>query len=125
MRDEAAGVVERGLEEDLLLAAAGPRDPGSKEHIGLPDLIGKLGFVLFMRGGLVEKELALGETAGAQEPIDRGGRQAALLRLVGQGQLAQQSGAGAMRVLAFEAFDEGGGFGCDGTGLPAILTWFG
>ena len=54
MRDEAAGIVERGLQEDLLLAAAGARDPGAKEHIGLPDLVGKLGFVLFVRGGLVE-----------------------------------------------------------------------
>jgi hypothetical protein len=69
--------------------------------------------------------LAFGEPAGAQEPIERGGRQAGLLRLVGQGQLAQQSGAGAMRVLAFEAFDEGGGLGCDGAGLPTVLPRFG
>ena len=54
MRNEAAGIVECGLEEDLLLAAARPSDPGAEEHVALPDLIGKLRFVLFMRGGFVE-----------------------------------------------------------------------
>ena len=125
MRDEAAGVVECGLEEDLLLAAVGPRDPGAEEHIGLPDLIGKLSFVLFVRGGLVEKELTFGEPVGAQETIERGSRQARLVALVGQRQLAQQRGAGTMRVLAFEAFNERGGFRRDGAGLAAILTRFG
>ena len=80
VRDEAAGVVERGLEEDLLLAAARPCDPGAEEHVGLPDLIGKLGFVLFVRGGFVEQQLAFGEAAGAQETIERGSRQAGLVR---------------------------------------------
>jgi len=53
VRDEAAGIVERRLEEDLLLASARPLDPGAEEHVALPDLIGKLGFVLFMRGGFL------------------------------------------------------------------------
>src|SRR5207249_152227 len=39
--------------------------------------------------------------------------------------LAQQSGAGAMRVLALESFDEGGGFRSDGADLPSVLTRFG
>ena len=84
VRDEAAGVVERGLEEDLLLASAGPSDPGAEEHVGLPDLIGELGFVLFVGGGFIEQQLAFGEPAGAQETIERGSRQAGLVRLVGQ-----------------------------------------
>ena len=78
-----------------------------------------------MGGGLVEQELAFGEAAGAQETIERGGRQAGLMRFAGGGQFAQQSGAGAMRVLAFEPFDEGGGVRRDGAGLPAVLTRFG
>jgi hypothetical protein len=125
MRDKATGVVQRGLEEDLLLASAGPFDPGTEEHVGLPDLIGKLRFVLLVRGGFIEKELAFGEAAGAQETIERGSRQAGLLGLVGQRQFAQQSGAGTMRVLALEAFNEGGGFRRDGTSQPAILARFG
>ena len=125
VRDEAAGIVERGLQEDLLLAAARPSDPGAEQHVALPDLIGKLGFVLFVRGGFVEQQLAFGEAAGAQEAIERGSRQAGLVLLVGHGQLAQQSGAGTMRVLALEAFDEGSDFRRDGTGLPAILARLG
>ena len=125
MRDEAAGIVERRLEEDLLLASPGPSDPRTEQHVGLPDLIGKLRFVLFMRGSFVEQQLTFGEAAGAQEPIERGSRQAGFLRLVGQGQLAQQSGPGTMRVLALEPFDEGSDFRRDGTGLPAILAWLG
>ena len=49
VRDEAAGIVESGLKEDLLLAAARPPDPGSEQHVALPDLIGKWRFVFFMR----------------------------------------------------------------------------
>jgi hypothetical protein len=30
-----------------------------------------------------------------------------------------------MRVLAFEPFDERGGFGCDGALLTAVQAWFG
>ena len=107
VRDEAAGIVERGLQEDLHFAAAGAVDPGAEEHVGLPDLVGALGFVLFVCGGLVEQELALGESAGAQETIESGGRQAA--SVVGQRQVAQQCGTGAMRVLALEPLDERGG----------------
>jgi hypothetical protein len=47
------------------------------------------------------------------------------MSFTGGGQFAQQSGAGAMRVLAFESFDESGCLGRDGAGLPAILTRFG
>ena len=89
MRDETAGIVQRSLEEDLLLASAPPLDPGAEEHVGLPDLVGELRFVLFVRGGFVEQQLALGEPAGAQETIERGSRQAGLVALVGHGQLTQ------------------------------------
>ena len=80
VRDEAAGVVESGLEEDLLLASARACDPGAEQHVGLPDLIGKLSFVLFVRGGFIEQQLAFGETVGTQETIQRSGRQARLIR---------------------------------------------
>ena len=65
MRDEAAGVVERCLEKDLHLASAGALDPRAEEHVGLPDLVGELRFVLLVGGSFVEQQLALGEPAGA------------------------------------------------------------
>ena len=40
-------------------------------------------------------------------------------------QFAQQRGAGAMRVLALEPFDEGGGFRGDGAHLAAVLARLG
>jgi hypothetical protein len=123
--DEPAGVIQRGLEKDLHLASTGALDPRAEEHVGLPDLVGELRFVLFVRGGFVEQQLAFSEPAGAQETIERGSRQAGLIRLVGQRQLTQQSGAGTMRVLAFEPFNEGGGFRRHGAGLSAVLTRFG
>jgi len=48
----------------------------------------ELGFVLFVCVGFVEKELAFGEPAGAQETIERGSHQTSLGLLVGQRQLA-------------------------------------
>jgi hypothetical protein len=122
VRNEAAGVVERGLQEHLHFAAAGAPNPRAEQHVGLPDPIGKLGLVLLVRGGFVEQQLAFGESAGAQETIERGGRQRAGL---GGRQLAQQSGTGTMRVLALEPFDERGGLGRDGARLPAVLAWLG
>src|SRR5580704_11975320 len=89
VRDEPAGVVKCGLQEDLLLASARASNPGSEEHVGLPDLIGELGFVLLVGGGLVEQELTFGEASGAQETIERGGRKAGLMSFAGGGQLAQ------------------------------------
>src|SRR5258708_708907 len=85
VRDEAAGIVERGLQKDLLLAAAGTHDPGAEEHIGLPDLIGELSFVLFVRGSLVEHQLTCGEAASAQETIKGGGRKTGLMGLAVRG----------------------------------------
>ena len=47
------------------------------------------------------------------------------MSFAGGGQFAQQSGAGTMRVLAFEPFDESGGVRRHGAGLAAVLTRFG
>src|SRR3970040_477120 len=49
----------------------------------------------------------------------REGRQAGLVVLAGEREFAQQGGAGAVRVLAFEPFDEGGGFRRHRARLPA------
>src|ERR1035437_7603368 len=78
VRNEAAGVVERGWKEHLHFARvpSGSRalNPRAEQHVELPDLVGKLGFVLLVRGGLVEEQLTFGESAGAQEAVERGGR---------------------------------------------------
>jgi hypothetical protein len=87
--------------------------------------VGQLGFVFLVRGGFAEQQLALGESAGAQEAIERGGRQRGFVLRVGGCQLAQPRGAGAMRVLALEPFDERGGFGRDGASPTAILARLG
>ena len=123
--DEAAGIIQRGLKKHLLFASARPANPWAEEHVALPDLIGKLGFVLFMRGSFVEQQLALGEATGAQETIECGSRQTGLVPWVGHGQLAQQSGPRTMGVLALEPFDEGSDFWRDGAGLSAILARLG
>jgi hypothetical protein len=77
VRNEPAGVVQRGLQEHLPLTAAGPLHPGTEHQVGLPDLIGVLSFVLLVRrgGGFVLEQLAFGESTGAQEAIEGGGRQ--------------------------------------------------
>lgn len=130
--DEAAGIVESGLQEHLQLASAGALHPGPKQHVGLPDLIGELGFVLFVGvgGALVEQQLAFGETAGTQEPIECRGRYfglnpVGLNRVEGESQLTQQGGAGARGIFAFEPFDQGGGFGREGAHFTTILAWLG
>ena len=123
MRRLASSSVAWG--EHLLLTAAGAQHPGAEQHVRLPDLIGELGFVLFVSGGggLVQEQLPFGEPAGAQETIERGGRQIGLLLVgVGQGQMIQERGAGARRTLALESFEQRGGLRRDGAELAAILT---
>ena len=75
MQDETAGIVERGLEEYLLFAAAGPFHPRAEQHVGLPDLIGALSLVLFVRGGggFVQQQLTFSESARTQETVNGGG----------------------------------------------------
>ena len=79
MRDEAAGIVKRGLQEHLALAAAGPLHPRAEEHVGLPDLIGELRFELLARRAGFRQQLIGGETVLAQETIQRGGGEWGLL----------------------------------------------
>jgi hypothetical protein len=76
-------------------------------------------------GGLSLEQLAYGESTGAQEAIEGGGRQFGLGVVAGQRQMKQQCGASAMRVLALEPFDERGGFGRDGALLTAVQAWLG
>jgi hypothetical protein len=55
VRDKAAGVVERGVEKNLHAATTRPLDPGTEQHVGLPDLIAELSFELLM--GLMCEQL--------------------------------------------------------------------
>ena len=71
VRDEPAGVIERGVQEGLHLAAAGPLDVGAEEHVGLPDLIAVFGFELLVRRG--SEQLPFREAALFEEAIQRGG----------------------------------------------------
>ena len=124
VRDEPAGIVEDGVQKGLHLAAAGALDVGAEEHVGLPDLIAVFGFELLVRRG--SEQLAFGEAALFEEAIQRGGGQ----RRVRFGpedrcQFAQQGGAGAMRVFAFEAFDQVGELRGNGAGLAAVLARLG
>src|SRR4029450_7765668 len=66
-----------------------------------------------------------GEAALLEEAIQCGRGQSRRVFARRQGQLAQQRGAGAMRVLALETFDEGGQLRGDAAGLAAVLTRFG
>lgn len=123
MRNEAAGIVERGLKEDLYFAAARALDPGTEQHIGLPYLIGEFSFVLFVSDGLIEEQLTFAESAGAQKTVARGGRQ--VMVIAGESELIEQRSAGAMRVFTLEPFDERGGFRSDGARLTAVPARFG
>jgi len=51
--------------------------------------------------------------------IERGWRHLLPIIAAGQRQMMQQSGAGAMRAFAFQAFDQRGGFRRDGAQLAA------
>ena len=104
VRDQATGIVECGLQKDLQLPATGPLDIRAKQHIGLPELIGKLDFELLTRGGVGGEQLASGKSAGAQKAIERGGRE---LLFAGPPPIRAQSRAGTVRVLALEPFDQG------------------
>ena len=123
VRDEPAGVIEDGMQEGLHLAAAGTLHIGTIEHVRLPDLIAVCGFELLVRRG--SQQLALGEAALLEEAVEGGGGDGWVVLAGRQSQLAQQGGAGAMRVLALEAFDEIGELRGDGAGLPAVLPRLG
>ena len=76
VRDEAAGVVERGLQEDLHACrrpGAGPRGRRACRTARSDWL--NCGFELLVRVA-VEQQLPFGEAARVQEAIERGSRQA-------------------------------------------------
>jgi len=123
MRDEAAGIIQGGVQEGLHLAAAWALDVGPEQHVGLPDLIAGLSFELLVRGR--DQQLALSEAALFEEPVQRGGGHAGSVLARRQGQFAQQGGAGAMRVFALQAFDQVGELRGNGARLTAILPRFG
>jgi integrase len=71
--DEAAGIIQGGVQEGLPLAAAGALDIGAVEHVGLPDLVGMFSFEFLVPGG--SQQLALGETTLLEKAIEGGGRE--------------------------------------------------
>jgi hypothetical protein len=121
--DEPAGIVENGMQKGLSFAAVGAQDVGAREHIRLPDLVAEFGFELLVRRG--SQQLAFGEATLFKEAIQGGGRDGRFVLPGRQSQFAQQRGAGAMRVFAFETFDQIGELGRDGTGLAAVLARLG
>jgi hypothetical protein len=59
MRDQAAGIIQDGIQEGLPFAAAGVLDVGAKQHVRLPDLITKFSFKLLSPGR--SQQLPFGE----------------------------------------------------------------
>jgi hypothetical protein len=122
VRDEPAGVIEPGVEKDLHSSDARALHPGAEQHVGLPDLVAEFGFELLVR--LRREELPLREAALFEEAIEGGGGKRGCGLPGRQSQFAQQRGAGAMGILAPEAFDEAQLL-CDGAGLAPVLARFG
>lgn len=50
MGNQTGCIVENGVEHRLLFASARTGDVGTKHHVGLPDLVGKLRFKFLVRG---------------------------------------------------------------------------
>jgi hypothetical protein len=123
MRDEAAGVIERGVEKGLNPPATRAPDPGAEQHISLPDLVAEFGFELLVRLG--REQLPLREAALFEEAIQRGRRDGGCFLAGRQGEFAQQGRAGAMRILAFETFDEAGQLRGDSARLAPVLARLG
>ena len=119
MRDEAAGVIERGVEENLHASAIGAPNPGAEQHIGLPDQVAELGFKLLV--GLGRQQLPFREAALFEEAVQSRGGYRRFVFTGRQSHFAQQRGAGAMRILALEAFDQIGELRRDGARLSPIL----
>src|SRR4051812_4872925 len=71
VRDEAARVIERGVEKHLSPAAACALNPGTEEHVGLPDLITEFGFELLM--SLRREQLLFRQTALFEKAVERRG----------------------------------------------------
>ena len=71
MREETAGIIENGIQEDLHAPATGALDVGPEQHVGLPDLITPLRFELLVRG--CRQQLRSGQAALVEEAIQSGG----------------------------------------------------
>src|SRR5208283_1873967 len=123
MGNEPAGVIESGVKKGLHAAAIYPPDPGTEQHVGLPDLIAVFGFKLLVRRWC--EQLFFRQTALFEETVECGSRERVRVLTGRQGQFAQQSRAGAMRVLTLETFDEAGQLRSDGAGLSAVLARLG
>ena len=123
MGDEAAGVIQGGVEEGLPLASARALDVGAVEHVRLPDLVGMLGFELFVSRRC--EQLTLGEAALLEEAIKGGGGEGGLVLAGDESEFPQQGGAGAMGIFAFEALDQVSELGRNGARLPAVLARLG
>src|SRR6266705_4334911 len=124
MGNEPAGVIESGVKKGLHAAAIlHPPDPRAEQHVGLPDLIAVFGFELLVRRWC--EQLLFRQTALFEETVECGSRERGSVLTGRQGQFAQQSRAGVMRVLALEAFDGTGELRSDGAGLSAVLARLG
>ena len=71
VRDEAAGIIQDGMQEGLHLAAAGALDVGAEEHVRLPDLVAVFGFELLVRRR--SEQLAFRKAALFEEAVEGGG----------------------------------------------------
>src|SRR5207247_9115336 len=65
-------VVENGVEHGLLFAPARPWDVGTKHHVRLPDLIGKLGLELLVRRR--RQQLLLSQPVLFEKTVETGRR---------------------------------------------------
>ena len=118
MGDQPARVVQDGIQEGLHPSAAGALDVGPEQHVRLPNLIAKLRFELL--ASRWSQQLPLGKAALLEKAVQsgRGNR----TDRGNQRQLPQQRGAGTVRVLAFQPFDQLGQLRGEGARLPAVAS---
>jgi len=110
MGNQPAGIIQYGIEEALKPSPFGSVDVGPEHHIGLPDLVGKLGLELLVSGGFRTKQLLLGEAASFDESIQglRRNRRLSLGETIVE--LPQNGGSSEVRIFCFEPFDGVGQF---------------
>jgi hypothetical protein len=120
MRNQAAGVVQNGVQEDLHASPTGALNVRAEQHIGLPDLVATFRFELLVRWR--GQQLASGQAAPLEKAIQRGRGDGGGIAAGGQHQLPQQSHAGTVRILPLQSFDQLGQLGWHHPGLPAIAS---
>ena len=118
MRDQPAGSVQDGIQEGLHPSAAGALDVGPEQQVGLPDLVTKLRFELL--ASCWSQQLPRGETALLEKAV-QGGR-GNCTDAGNQSQFSQQGGAGTVRVLALQSFDQFSQLRREGPRLPAVAS---